>query len=724
MQELSKLEVLQWTAERFIGALYSPSFIPLTSTSRYRYAEVFRSLLLQLSERFHIPIWDPSRSPPIPADRFHLPLSEPRAGLPQFTQECIKKYKAMTPLNETAIYLWRGWQSTNMTGKTTWFRLYPIFVRLGKEFTDRLYEQCDRYFSSRRATRIPALTSLGKFIAQYPGDLKESDFSSPAFMTRFWPEFLIFFITTGDEEGTSISGLCDSWRAEFVLFVKEFLIEGGVVAQGYSALPLPPADRGPDKRTNIRKTDEGIEVHSKLLVNVPLKVTDAEAMNILFHELQDNVDILLLWARAAAKDLWKRRNRRLELAKIGTPIELAVDRKGKILGTLQLKHPDNPARWANACATFERHGYLPNVKEYTGAMYPSPICETAKYLGLPTTSALLPHLTILVATHPAITSAFLEHMELYDKNGNSCCFVETDGGHILRSTKGRKGAEQSWQEIQLTEETTEIVRQIIAITQPVRDYLHKENNDDWRYLLLTSRQGFANPQRITRLATDTSDLSRRAATATGIQQITGRSTVQCEAIVARFSLSSLRATAGVLVYLKTKSVREMSRALGHTNYKPTLLRRYLPDEIVEFFQERWIRIFQTSMIVDSMKDSDYLLQASGFKNIGELNEFLENHTLKKLPQVINTDAGSEDESGSNVLIGLNVETLTALISLQMCVRQAKRTVNETAQYWYEFGNHITKFIESESCQRDDLRTYLQIAREQASPAQIGEIVHE
>lgn len=130
------------------------------------------------------------------------------------------------------------------------------------------------------------------------------------------------------------------------------------------------------------------------------------------------------------------------------------------------------------------------------------------------------------------------------------------------------------------------------------------------------------------------------------------------------------------------------------------------------------------MIVDSMKDSDYLLQASGFKNIGELNEFLENHTLKKLPQVINTDAGSEDESGSNVLIGLNVETLTALISLQMCVRQAKRTVNETAQYWYEFGNHITKFIESESCQRDDLRTYLQIAREQASPAQIGEIVHE
>ncbi|MBP5964211.1 hypothetical protein GO618_23925, partial [Pseudomonas aeruginosa] len=42
----------------------------------------------------------------------------------------------------------------------------------------------------------------------------------------------------------------------------------------------------------------------------------------------------------------------------------------------------------------------------------------------------------------------------------------------------------------------------------------------------------------------------------------------------RVSLTTLRASSGVLVYLKTKSVTEMAKALGHARYDTLLMKRY------------------------------------------------------------------------------------------------------------------------------------------------------
>jgi|GEM_PF-1028226 len=732
-RDLLDRQVLKQVIEGFIGALHSNKFIALSPPRRFDCCTVFHQALLAISAFLPLPICTPPRSR---KDRHEQPdqfkldirISAARERPTPFVIQCKKKFEAQTQFDEHAIWVWRGWPSTNLSGKTTWLRLYPIYKRVGKHFVERLYEQCDRYFSNRRGGVVPILTYLARFIGDYPDQISEDDFRSSEFMTQFWPKFLIFYITTGDDEGLGLTFMAAKWRGEFIFFVEEFLVKNGVVAESYGKLPAPPSGRGPGHRTNIKKTDAGSEIHAKLLVHIPLKITDAQAMHLIFEQLRDHFDLILLWAREAAADLWERRNRRLIAAKEGTvrPLPKGGSQNN---GSRWLTARNNPQQLSNSCATYEAHGHLCSRDTTVGIVYPRPLCTTARALGLPISGSLLPHCAILIAIHPAITPAFLEQLELYDKNGQLTGIVHIDGNAILRSAKKRKGSHASWQEIQLTPETENIVMQVIAITEPLRKYLRARNDDNWRFLLLTCEQGFAYPRRISRLATDTSEPTRLKNLADEIRLFTDKSYKDSEAITKTFSLSTLRATAGVLIYLHTRDVSKMAHALGHTTYNRNLLSRYLPDAILEFFQDRWIRIFQTCVVIDAMKDSSYLLPATGFKDISELNEFLENHMLKKLPSSFTSSSTSNDEnniglSSSKILFGLDVSVLTALVSLQLSVQSSKRNLNDTAAHWYNISSRLTSFIDSDFCERDDLKFYLRQARANASPESMERVLYD
>ena len=53
----------------------------------------------------------------------------------------------------------------------------------------------------------------------------------------------------------------------------------------------------------------------------------------------------------------------------------------------------------------------------------------------------------------------------------------------------------------------------------------------------------------------------------------------------KVTLTKMRASVAVQVYLKTKSTTKMAQALGHTRYRPELLEHYLPEPILDFFQK-------------------------------------------------------------------------------------------------------------------------------------------
>lgn len=705
--------------EQFLGAINSDRFCSLAKMRRYEYSRSLKDLFNALDRKV--------------SNNFRPEHALSQKGTTEYFSQCIQKFEKMN-VDEEKTWLWKGWPVINRDGIVTWLRLYPIYKRLGREFTTKLHQICIDYYGARKAQRIVAVTEFGMFIGEKKDDIKPSDFKSSSFMTHFWRDFFSYYIKGRYADGVRITTLIKSWRETFLHFVNNYLIPSGLVAKQYGELPSPEPRKVYGSQTHIKKTLAGEEIKTKLLTYVPLQVTDQEAMELLFKKIQMDVDIIVDWAKWAKDDIWQRYQQRIKLAETG---------KAKIIGCGGGKHHvtensygwltdrRNPEHLQNAAATFQHHGFVTNNEKNLQLLFPTPLELTAHQLAMPISGALLPHLILLVADHPSITPSYLEKLELFDKNEKLIGFTEIDGYTALVGRKDRRGPANAQQIIRLNNFTKEVVEQMIELTSPLRQYLRQKGDNNWRYLLLSCGMAFGYPNRIKRIASDTSQPSRLRSLAESLGNTCKLSPEERWEYVQRFSLPALRASAGVLVYLKERSVTKMAEALGHAQYQADLLSCYLPEPILAFFQERWIRLFQEGIIVEALKDSEYLLEASSFNSMEELHEFLDKHALKKMPgHLENPDVYNQDyvkrqkNEGTEIIFGVNVGILSILISLQQAVSLAKQMVNGKARYWAGIAEALIAYIESNNCNREDLKEYLMSARRIADPTKMEALVNE
>lgn len=699
----------------FIGAIYSEKFSDMSLERRYFLVHTLVDIMAVLSNR------EPSlRSLNlIPGINLHT------YSVSAEVESCRIEFENM-PLVEEKVWLWRGWHSTNRDGRTINFPLYPIYRRLGREFTQRLYLVCEDYFSARKSQSVPCLKPLVQFIEKYPGTLSSNDFQQPGFVSRFWREFFAFYVTTGYAygNGARVSTLITMWRNNFLHFVQSHLIPSGLFAEPWGVLPSPEPRQVKGARTHIKTTHDGHEIKTKLLTHIPLHVTDAEAMHLLFEQIQADVDLFLNWAEWAADDIWRRYRRRFDLAPRGQIRKVQESHYSN--GGQWLTARANPEHLQNAAATFAHHGFLTrHDARHFQRLYPISLSQTAEDLALPTTDALLPHCIILIANHPAITPSFLERIELFNKNGKQTGYQLTDSGPQLVSHKDRRGHRFAQQIISLTSRTAEVVQQVIALTQPLRDYLKARNDDNWRYLFLTSGRGMSYPRR---LSITTWERGRIKELAKSLGNSCHLSMEERHERAIKFSLPALRSSSAVLTYLRTCSVEKMAMALGHAKYDYKLIARYLPEPILGFFQERWVRIFQTGIIVEALKDSDYLLPATEFESMDDLDAFLRKHALKVIPKHLedpNPASNSTDSRDfqTEVVFGVNTGILTILISLQLAVNEATLQVNAKANYWAGICHRLVAYLDSELVDRNDLQGILLAARRNADPNLMRDLIY-
>ena len=698
----------------FVGALNSSRFIDTSNQHRYVLSAGFMQLLVSLS-RFN------------PAA--HVPSIT--ISFKTFSRDviaCIRKFESLK-LNEEKARVWRGWPTTNRNGETHWLPLLHVYQRLGWEFTEQLYKACDIYFRSRRGARVPCIRSLDKFIEAHEEPLSANDFKRPSFVTKFWREFFEYYLKSGyaDGRGASIDTLVTAWRNEFIYFAQEYLIKPGIFAKSYSALPSPVARNVPGSKTNIRCTADGVEVKTKLLTPVPLQLTDSEAMQLLFRTIRKDIDLIVTWAEYEVNDMWARYERRCQDALTGNARHMQPP------GTCQgahtwLTNTENPEHLKNAAATFAHYGYCTSMERTIGRLYPNPLSTTAHYLSLPTRLSLLPHCALLIANHPEITEAFLQDFELFNKNEDRTGFVEDDAGARLIGYKDRKGSKLAQQVITLNSQTTEVVRQIIALTQPLRDFLKSRSDGNWRMLFLSCQRGFGYPKRVNSFSPPVNEAVPMQRLSSSLARATNIKDSDAICIMNRFSLTSLRASVGVVVYLNTRSLDKMAKALGHTKYDARLLAHYLPEPLLSYFQERWIRIFQAGIIVEAMKDSPLVLEASEFTNMNELDIFLKNHALKDVPGLNNRthDANQQSKSAHDlkeVVYGVSANILTTLLSLHHAVIGSRRAVCDKAIYWSEMTRLLVSHIEAGRCIRPDLFEYLTTAKQQMSPESMAKFIY-
>lgn len=684
---------------QMVGAIASERFLLATPINRYSYIRAWNALVEGVDAYG------------LSAVRlFHVPLSSHNSAE---IQALVDRFES-SKVSSNEVFYWRSSQLVGRKEKRTWMPLRTIALRFGRTFAQFIHDACESHFLSSGRGLIEVNVFLS-FLLTLSGNFEAANFSRSEVMSLLWKRFKRHFVEEKLVEA-NYEDVCKQF-SNFLAFALKYLDGKGPFGLAtWNLTPLPGAEHdslGP----NTGLDENGRPVAQKLLVDIPLEVTDADALNIIFVDLQSRVNTISHWATESADAIWKRHLRRVTAARNG--------KGGACASTVK---SSSDARFARLADRFEKTGYAPEQSP----TFTRQLDDAAFQFGLPQTGSLLPHMALLVIAHPLLTPSFFDNCELYDKHGHLNGLIESANGPILQGHKPRRGPTLAQQEAHLTPATFKLVKQVIAITTPLRDYLKKIGDDNWRKLFLTCGQGFGYPKGVKSTGL-TSDKHRVRELEEGF--VNGGLVPQDEVkrFIKRFSLISLRATTAVLSYIENPDLAAFAKRLGHAKFDWLLMGRYMPTPLLAFFQERWVRLFQHAIIVTAMRGSEFELRASGFETMEQLHEFLKNHALALRPRSAANDLAFESTAApaeatkkggiESVVFGVTIENLTLLLSLSLAVEQATKPVNSIAAYWAEYSRRMMEYIESTDENSVDLHDLLARAKILASPDRVREVIY-
>lgn len=671
----------------FCGALISTSFIELSTSARYRYISVWKKCLRSLASTY--PIDFDNEKPNITLDNVI----------------CLKNEGLFDRMEKRDVpyWYWGGGIAKNFYGENTFISMNELYAIHGYQFTNEIYEAYKSSLSSKRARRLVGVEELFHYMSTQYAHYKAEDYKNPELAKSFWFDFRKYFFLVGYNNGAGrkLKTLKNAWSYSLVPFAKDYLSKRGIIAfPSLSTINTTPTFNN-SHTPHVKTSKNGIETNYKLTTPIPLSVTDDEAIEIIFSALQNDITTLKKWAKFKTQDLY---NRFIQAKLKGIDPEY--------------KDNVNTQFYNQICRVYHQKGYLTDQDTRLITLYPRPLSEIPQTLGIPQSSSLLAYAVLLITEHPEITPDFLRKLELFDKQGNCSALVPQDGHTYLVGYKPRRGAKLAQQKIKLKSETLHLIKQVIQITTPLRDYLKNKQDDNWRMLFLVSGKGFGYPQPVS----DFFSGNKEAATS-DLQNITGISTEYAIQLKSQLTLSGIRSTMGVLVFLETESLTAASKALGHAKYQKNLMKRYIPKPLLEFFSDRWIRIFQQAIVLHALKDSEFILQASGMHTLDEIHTFLSNHALKlKERSTKTTDVGSDSIApDKEVVFYIDTNTLTIMLSLIQAAEQKLKQLKPKAAYWSKISQHIVSYIASDECKRPDFKSLLKLAQAKASSRVIEEL---
>ncbi|MFS7187926.1 hypothetical protein AB6848_20890 [Serratia proteamaculans] len=698
----------------FYGALYSNCFLSaeIKHSGRQKLTQCFFKLLIKLSESSPIHIFA----------YFDLTENQTRQYIIQF--EAIR----IDPLRVARL---RGWHVVDRNAGSYRLKMGAIFDVMGHDFTKDLYLESQKHALTHGhyGNYTNVVSRLDDFMRCYDEDTNERQqlcpevLQDPMFVYQFFWSFQRWHFESYSKRNQTqptervLANLQRQW-IRIICWAKSVLIRGGLMCpplgevwpEGSKKLTRSLCEVG-----HHRYADGDALVSQKLLTQVPLSVTDQEATQLLFKQIKDDFNKVVLWARRQIDCITYRLNSIIPACEKGALITQESQISAQAYGqpVIAMNSLIRTIKENHRGFTIIDHAMRGHLVSATGVSFST--AELAKNLAIPTKYVIAPIAIWLVAQHPVLTDASLLGCELFDRNGKRTGFISTDSGPVLVVKKNRKGRQQ---EVVLSAEAASVVELLIQITTPVRKYLKGNRDDGWRRLFIVAGgQGFQKPYIFTNQTSFAKTLRQKAFIQTH--------TAELGNLINALSLARIRSTAGVLVYLNTLSIEKMAESLG--NSKRVAMNHYLPPTIMQFFQERWVRIFQNAVIVHAMKGSRFLLDATDFKSMSELDQFLGIHALRILPEATGSEDSSVekelDTSGSEILISLDEEILSVLLSLKLAVENAAPYATGTAVYWSEFAAKVESHIESDDFLDPYIRKCLVNARKIVNPQQFEALIY-
>lgn len=641
-------------------------------------------------------------------------------------KECVHEFET-TPINVDLARKISGWKVAQRNGETIRLKMDAIFEVLGGSFASELYRASQRHAltKSHYGNYSNIVSRFDDFVSWYShkGDLCISSLQDPSFVHRFFWAFQRWHFesfrdrSVGKPTERVLANLQRQWIriitwAKSVLVLNKLMCLplGDVWPQGSKKLSLPINEVGHHRYAN----GENI-ISQKLLTKVPIHVTDKVATEILFKQIKFDFDKVVSWARNQICCTERRLSEVSEVCDYGCIVSPGY----KISDS---KYGEGKLTIVNLIRAIKKnhHGFLVVDNNLIGKWAnligeAFSLSDLAFRMALPTKYTIAPIALWLVAKYPILTDSSLLECELFDKNGKRTGYISTDSGHVLVVQKNRKGKQQ---EIVLSDEAASVVELLIEITTPVRKYLKERGDNGWRRLFIVAGgTGFQKPYVFKSQVSFASIIRQK--------KFVADHGLELGELINVLSLARLRATSGVLVYLETLSVDKMAEALGNT--KRVSLNHYLPSTIHQFFQERWVRIFQNALIVHALNGSSRLLEATDFDSLDELDSFLKVHAIQAIPDECLVDkAVSLRSTGQNseIIISIDQPVLELLMSLKDAVQNVGSQASGIAMYWSEFAQKLESHIESKDFYDPYIKSCLEKARALADPKRYEAIICE
>jgi len=621
-------------------------------------------------------------------------------------------------LNADAHLINRGWPVRTSSG-ISWLELKNLRERFGNDFAVKVQRATQGFFDGRGQQSVHQISFLIDYLSELPGEWSVESFLDSERVGQLFAEYALHFANVKGSMH-SYEYVQANWTKGANFVKKAFFDTRVMVAPIWELTIFPYSARESQTHRGVDE-DTGEEVSRKLFTEVPLKLNDKQAAQYLFRAIQEDLNSVTKWFNAGIADIWQRRQRFLQLASEGTVRKFSTS--GYVLQKGRTRRTSD--EWEkNVCATYLARGFETAKDEpRLSLLYGGSLRDVYRLIALPTAGALLPHMSALVAEHPAITPSFLQTLALYDKNDHVNAVAEIDNKWILSGFKPRKGAEKALQNIALSPRGAEVLAQVIELTQPLRDSLKKKGDPNWRLVFLESKKGFDDVIPVI--------ASHRTSGKDNVSRLSHEFAVACDRLtrdtakrLARdFSLPSLRAQVVVARYLEKPDVAKAAENLGHEKLNFNQVERYIPPPLLSFFLQRWVRLFQNAVLVEAMADSEFLLRATDLLSVDDLHEFMRNHALKVRPASTGEEKRELQFEDGTVYFAASVETMAALIALRAAVDAKPKACSVLATEWASFGARLERYVDFSQPPREELVVMMELARERAKDITFDESIY-
>lgn len=207
--------------------------------------------------------------------------------------------------NDYNRWYWTGWSILCPHQPGVYLRLGQLVAPYGRTFVETIFAKIEKYYRGRNNTFRTEWNYMFDYLGEHHTTWPRSAFKSEAGVKCFMHAFTVAHFTKAKEAQKDAKSQIKNWN-RFVKSVEECLCKTGVWANLTSPIKRPPPSTKHGSETKVKERENGLLVQEKLLTNIPLHVTDSEAIDVLFFHIKNDLSTVRSWATHQSADLKSR----------------------------------------------------------------------------------------------------------------------------------------------------------------------------------------------------------------------------------------------------------------------------------------------------------------------------------------------------------------------------------------------------------------------------------